>query len=278
MSIDTVQCKKAYAFVKKQWPDAQPSCGLILGSGWSEVVEAFEVEATLSYRDIPGLGSPGVAGHAGQLAWARSAGVETFIFQGRRHLYEGVGWTPIAIPVYILKQAGAGIAVLTNAAGGVKKHLQPGELMILTDHINNLTSHPLIGPHDETWGPRFPDQSQVYDPRLITRIENAASSVNEGIHHGVYIALSGPTYETPAEVKAYESWGADAIGMSTVPEAILASAAGMRVCALSCITNLAVGISPTPLSHQEVIEATTAAMPRMKNVLLALWSELSHEI
>lgn len=261
--------------IRSTWPKARPSCGLILGSGWSDVVAAFEVKGTMGYSDIPGLGKPGVVGHAGRLAWASSGGVETLIFQGRRHYYEGEGWTPVAVPVFVLKKFGVTIVVLTNAAGIMKKGMRPGDLMIIDDHINNLPDNPLIGPHNANWGPRFPDQSHVYDLKLRKLLDKAARSVGEKVHHGVYLASSGPTYETPAEIRRYMAIGADAVGMSTVPEALLASAAGLRVAGLSCATNYAAGISPHALTHEEVTEATRHAMPRMKKLLLAFWKELA---
>ncbi len=266
---------EAVAFLQGRWPAAKPSHGLILGSGWSEVVEAFTVRDTVDYGEIPGMGKAGVVGHAGQLAWAESAGVETFIFQGRRHYYEGIGWTPIAIPVYMLQALGAQRVVLTNAAGGVRDDMQPGDLMIITDHINNFGVSPLLGEHNPVWGPRFPDQSQVYHPDLVACLQRAGRQAGVSLHTGVYLASTGPTYETPAEVRAYRNWGADAVGMSTVPEAILANAAGLQVAGLSCITNLAAGIQPTALSHEEVTDTTKQTMPRMKKVLTALWQELS---
>jgi len=266
--------QRALDAVRDRWPDAKPRCGLILGSGWSEVVSAFKVRDSMAYGDIPGLGKPGVAGHSGKLAWAELAGVETFVWQGRRHWYEGEGWTPVAIPPYVLVKLGATTAVLTNAAGGIKPGMKAGDLMLLTDHINNLPSNPLIGPHHTVWGPRFPDQTRVYSPELRNALHAAATSLHQKLHEGVYLASTGPTYETPAEIRRYQQAGADAVGMSTIPEAILLSAAGVRVLALSCISNLAAGISPTPLTHEEVTEATNAAMPRMKALLTEFWKML----
>ncbi len=268
--------EEAAQFISGRWPDARPTHGLILGSGWSEVVDSFEIKESLDYGEIPGLGKAGVVGHAGKLAWASSAGVETFIFQGRRHYYEGVGWTPIAIPIYILKKLGATTLILTNAAGGARDAMTPGDLMIIADHINNFGVNPLAGSHDPVWGPRFPDQSHVYDPGLREKLAEAGRKAGVPLTSGVYLASTGPTYETPAEVQAYKSWGADAVGMSTVPEAILANAAGLKVAGLSCITNLAAGISQVDLSHEEVTDTTQQTMPRMKKVLTAFWQELAH--
>lgn len=269
---------EAVAFLQGHWPDAKPSHGLILGSGWSEVAGAFQLRDMIPYEDIPGLGRAGVVGHAGQLAWASLAGLETLLFQGRRHYYEGAGWTPVALPLYVLKQWGVGTVVLTNAAGGVREGFKPGDLMIIADHINHFNDHPLIGEHHPAWGPRFPDQSRVYDPALTALMAQAAQRTGIPIAQGVYLASSGPTYETPAEIRTFRSWGADAVGMSTVPEAMLASAAGLRVAGVSCITNLAAGIHPETLTHEEVTETTREAMPRMKKLLTAFWEGMPHAV
>ena len=267
---------EADAFLKGRWPDAKPTNGLILGSGWSEVVDAFEIKDTIEYGEIPGLGKAGVVGHAGKLSWAVGAGLETFIFQGRRHYYEGVGWTPIAIPIYLLKSFGVQRLLLTNAAGGCRDGMTPGDLMIIADHINNFGVSPLLGEHNPVWGPRFADQSHVYDHALIKLLEQAGQKAGVPLTQGVYLASTGPTYETPAEVRAFKTLGADAVGMSTVPEAMLANAAGLKVAGLSCITNLAAGISKQDLTHEEVTDTTRQTMPRMKKVLASFWEEMAH--
>ena len=267
--------EQAVARLRERWPEAHPRCGLILGSGWSDVAEVFEARAAIDYDDIPGLGQPSVEGHAGRLIWAESSGVETFLFLGRRHWYEGEGWTPIAVPVFVMKRLGGATLVLTNAAGAVRNGMKPGDLMVIDDHINQLPSNPLAGPHDPFWGPRFPDQTHVYDPALRALLDRAAARVDEDLHHGVYLASTGPTYETPAEIRAYRAMGADAVGMSTVPEAILANAAGLRVAAISCITNLAAGLGPKELAHEEVRQTAKTAAPRMKSLVLAFWKELA---
>lgn len=273
--IDHPALDEAVAFIKKQWPAAKPACGLICGSGWSDVVSVFRERGALPFDKIPGLGTPGVVGHAGRLVWGEYEGLETLVFQGRRHFYEGKGWTPVALPVYVLRKLGARIVVLTNAAGGIRSDLKPGDLMLLDDHINNLGS-PLIGPHNQTWGPRFPDQTAVYDPALRDLARRAAKAAGVEVKSGVYLASSGPAYETPAEIRVYRTIGADAVGMSTVPEAQLANAAGMRVLAISCITNYAAGISPTALTHEEVTATTQSVMPKMTKLFASLWKELSH--
>lgn len=263
--------------VHAAFPDARPACALVLGSGWGDVVASFAIRGELPYERIPGLGRTGVAGHAGRLLWAVASGIETLIFQGRRHYYEGEGWTPVAIPPFILESYDVKTAILTNAAGGVRSDLRPGMLMILRDHINFIGTNPLIGPHDPTWGPRFPDQSHVYDAGLRHLLHRAGAAARVPMAEGVYLAGSGPCYETPAEIRMYKTLGADAVGMSTAPEAILLSSAGVRVGALSCITNLAAGISPTPLSHEEVTEATRHAMPMMTSVIANIWKEFALE-
>ena len=272
--MNTKQLQEASDVIRRRWPGAQPAVGMILGSGWSEVVEEFEILDALPYAEIPGLGRPQVSGHAGRLARVRAHGREGWIFQGRRHWYEGEGWTPVALPVFVLKQAGIRALVLTNAAGGIRNELHPGDLMVLSDHINLMNSNPLIGSHDPFWGPRFPDQSSVYDAALSRALHQAAASLGHTLHEGVYLAGSGPTYETPAEIRAWRALGADAVGMSTVPEAMLANACGLRVAALSCITNYAAGILSQPLHHEEVTEITRASMDRMKAILLAFWKEM----
>jgi purine-nucleoside phosphorylase len=261
--------------VRRAWPEVAPDGGMILGSGWSEVAEAFPIVDALPYADIPGLGAVRVAGHAGRLLWADVQGASILIFQGRRHGYEGEGWTPVATPVFILRALsapvpGACALLLTNAAGGIHERLQPGDLMIIEDHINAMFTNPLIGAHDPEWGPRFPDQSQVYDPGLCDLLARAAGN-GPPLHRGVYLATSGPAYETPAEVRAYRCLGADAVGMSTVPEATLGRAAGLRVAGLSCITNRAAGLSSAPLTHEEVTETARRAMVRMTAVVQGFW-------
>lgn len=276
MSLDHRSLEKALEAVAGRWPKARPRCGLILGSGWTEVAEAFDIEDTLDYDGIPGLGKTGVAGHAGRLVLGRASGLEVLVFQGRRHWYEGEGWTPIALPVFLLKRMGATVLLLTNAAGGIRKGFKPGDLMIIEDQIN-LMDNPLIGAHHPFWGPRFPDQSAVYDVRLRGLLERAGRAAAVPLRRGVYLGSTGPAYETPAEVRMFRILGADAVGMSTVHEAMLAHAAGLRVAGISCITNLAAGISPTPLTHEEVTATTRAAMPRMKKVVGQFWKELARE-
>ncbi|MEE9369241.1 MAG: purine-nucleoside phosphorylase [Pontiella sp.] len=258
--------------VLAKWPNAKPRCGLILGSGWGEVVEDFSGNE-FSYTEIPGFGKTGVMGHAGKLLSTIVNGIEVFVFQGRRHWYEGEGWTPVILPVYLLKALGADTLLLTNASGGIRDDLGPGSLMVIEDHINMLGSNPLIGPHLPPFGTRFPDQSTVYNAELQQELLQSGADSS-----GVYIATSGPTFETPAEIRQFRSMGADAVGMSTVPEAIVANAMGMRVAGLSCICNWAAGISPTKLTHEDVNEVAAATMPQMKKTITRFLEGLSDEV
>lgn len=261
--------------VQTAFPKAKPVAGLILGSGWRAASVGFKMLGRLDYSAIPGLGRPTVAGHDGALLWGTCSGLETFVFLGRRHWYEGAGWEPVAFPIYLLKTFGASLVVLTNAAGGIRTDLTPGTLMVINDHINAMGAHPLIGPHDDCWGARFPDMTQVYDADLRRRIARAAEHLGQPLAHGIYLATSGPTYETPAEINTFRAWGADAVGMSTVPEALLTHAAGLRVGALSFIANWAAGLGDQPLAHEEITAAAYSAAPVMNRLLQEFWKELA---
>jgi len=268
--INPLTLDSAVEAVQKQWPDAKPKCGLILGSGWGKAVAGLK-GLELPYFQIPGFGKTGVMGHAGKLLSTTINGMEVFIFQGRRHWYEGEGWTPVILPIYLLHALGARTVLLTNAAGGIRNDLKPGSLMAINDHINMLGSNPLIGPHNPRLGTRFPDQSEVYNKPLREKLLKAGADTT-----GVYIATSGPTFETTAEIKQYRSMGADAVGMSTVPEAIIANALDMKVAGLSCICNWAAGISQTKLTHEDVNQVAAEAMPRMKSTITAFLEELAN--
>ncbi len=271
--MDREVLDRAWEAVSSRWPSARPAGGMILGSGWDGVASVFAVRGELPYAEVPGLGATGVAGHEGVLSWVDSDAGELFLFRGRRHWYEGGGWTPVALPVFLLKSAGAGTVLLTNAAGGIDETLLPGDVMIVTDHVNLMGAHPLVGPHDPFWGPRFPDQTRVYDTELSGGLALAARAARLRAHPGVYLAVSGPCYETPAEIGAFTALGADAVGMSTVPEAVLARAAGLRVAALSLITNPAAGLGGGPLAHGEVEAVARRAAPRLAQLVSHFWKE-----
>ena len=261
--------------IRNAMPDARPVCGLVLGSGLSDAAGFVEVRGTVSFADIPGLGAAGVKGHAGEIALGSFAGLETIVFAGRRHWYEGEGWEPIAIPIFAMNVLNVRMVTLTNAAGGVAPTLGPGDLMMITDHINMMSANPLIGPHDPRLGPRFPDQSDVYDKQLRQQLADAAVNAGVELHEGVYAGASGPTYETPAEVSAYSSLGASAVGMSTVPEAMLATSMGMRVAGISCIANKAMSPDAQGISHDEVVAAIRAAIPQISSLLQGFWEQMA---
>ncbi len=269
--INTLTLDSAAEAVNKTWPDARPACGLILGSGWGGAVEDFQ-GLEIDYSKIPGVGKTGVMGHAGKLRSTVINGMEVFIFQGRRHWYEGEGWTPVILPIYLLHAMGAETVLLTNAAGGIRPNLPPGSLMVIEDHINMLGSNPLVGPHNPMLGTRFPDQTEVYSKALRDKLMKAGAD-----SCGIYVATTGPTFETPAEIRQFKAMGADAVGMSTVPEAIVANALGMQVAGLSCICNWAAGIGGTRLTHEDVNQTAAAAMPRMQKTISLFLEGMAHD-
>lgn len=259
--------KASARVVSRNFGKIRPCCAVILGSGWSAAVEQFDTLRQISYASIPCIGASTVKGHPGKLSLVKAFGKHVLLFLGRRHSYEGVPWESIAFPVFMAKQAGCRIIILTNASGGIRKDLAPGDIVALDDHINMTGCSPLIGPHDPAWGVRFPDQSAVYD-RTLSGIVCGSPTLK--VKRGVYAWMTGPAYETPAEIRALARMGADAVGMSTVPEAMLANAVGLKVVALSCIANRAAGLGNGRLSHADVLNAMDAAKPRMHAIVKTL--------
>jgi purine-nucleoside phosphorylase len=213
------------------------------------------------------MGATTVAGHSGEFILYECAGRRIAAFSGRRHWYEGVGWEPVVLPVELVRRMGCAPLLLTNASGGINPALRPGDFVIVKDHINTVSVNPLIGPHVQEWGARFPDMTEIYTKRYRELMLAAARRLDLRVMEGVYAFTSGPVYETPAEVHAYGHMGADIVGMSTVPEAVFARACGMKVAGLSLVSNYAAGISSTPLTHGEVMEASKAAKPMMASLL-----------
>jgi purine-nucleoside phosphorylase len=241
---------------------------IVLGSGWGPVVDRLmEIEGEAAYSEIPGFPVSTVEGHAGRLVWGQMAGVPVYCMQGRFHYYEGYSMEEITFPMRIFAGLGIQGVFLTNAAGGIAAGFSPGSLMLLEDHINFMGDHPLRGPNLDDFGPRFPDMTEAYDERLRICFRESAEAVNVPLHDGVYLAVSGPSFETPAEVRLFGRLGADAVGMSTVPECLVARHSGLRVVGLSCITNLAAHDGGTPLSHEDV---SNAAREAIENVILLL--------
>lgn len=250
----------------------RPAIGLILGSGLGGIVDLIKDSIEISFSDIPNFPVSTVGGHAGKLVFGKIEGVTAAVMQGRIHYYEGYDLKKVVFPVYVLNQLGIKNLIITNAAGGINNDFKPGDLMIIYDHINLLGNNPLIGPED--MGPRFVDMSQAYSPELREIAKSAAKNLNLPLREGVYACLTGPSYETPAEIRMLKTIGADAVGMSTVPEVIIARQCGMKVLAISCITNMAAGINPHELSHEEVIEVAK----KSEEMLAMLLKEIIKQI
>jgi purine-nucleoside phosphorylase len=247
------QIMEAVEAIKKQ-ANLTPRLGLVLGSGLGEFAEWVESRTLIPYEEIPHFKKAGVAGHAGRLVLGKVASVPVAVMQGRYHYYEGHDIADVIFPIRVLARLGIKTLLLTNAAGGIGRDLSPGDLMIIRDHINLMGVNPLRGANDDRLGPRFPDMSQVYDPAFQEIIAEEQREIGLEPKRGVYAGLSGPSYETPAEIRMLAALGADAVGMSTVPEAVCARHMGVNVAGISCITNPAAGISTQPLSHAEVTE------------------------
>jgi purine-nucleoside phosphorylase len=247
-----------------------PIVGVVLGSGLGAWAESLEESAVVPYSDIPNMPVSTVVGHAGKLWLGVMRGVPVVCLQGRVHLYEGHSPERAVFGARLLGRLGCRAVLLTNAAGGTRAHFQPGDLMLIRDHLNLTGQNPLVGPNIADLGTRFPDMTQAYDRRLAALARSAASEAGVGLHEGIYAGLLGPTYETPAEIAMLKQFGADAVGMSTVHEVIALRHMGVRCGAISCITNLAAGLSPTPLSHKEVEETAREARDRF-SALLSTW-------
>ncbi|GCF94283.1 purine nucleoside phosphorylase [Enterococcus florum] len=240
--------------------------GLILGSGLGELAEEIQEPVVISYNDIPHFPVSTVVGHAGQLVYGSLSGRKVLAMQGRFHYYEGNPMETVTYPVRVMAALGIHSVVVTNAAGGVNLDFTPGNLMLIQDHINFMGTNPLIGPNDENMGPRFPDMSAAYDGAYQEKAREVAKKLELDLKEGVYMGFTGPTYETPAEIRMARTLGADAVGMSTVPEVIVAVHNGMNVLGISCITNLAAGMQAN-LNHEEVVETTERVKEDFKTLI-----------
>ena len=244
-----------------------PRIALVLGSGLNELAGDLEDARTLSYGELPAFAVPTVEGHVGRLLAGRLAGVPVICLQGRMHFYEGHDMAALAAPIRALKLAGIEKLILTNAAGGLRKDMVPGSLMALSDHINYVGLNPLIGPNDERFGARFFDLTNAYHRGLRRLLHDAAEQCGIELHDGVYLWCSGPNFETPAEIRAFRVLGADAVGMSTVPECLVANHCGIKVVAISTITNLAAGMTGEALSHDETLEFAALGAQNLSRLL-----------
>ena len=258
--------KESKEFLEAKLAGFKPEVALIVGSGLGGVAGMVTKPVTIPYADIPHFPQPSVAGHAGQMIFGELAGKRLMVLSGRFHYYEGRSLAEIVYPIHVLDALGAKILIVTNAAGGINPTFNPGDLMIIEDHINFMGINPLIGLR-ENGGIKFVDMTQAYSTRLREKLDGAAEKLQAPLRRGVYLAGTGPTYETPAEVKAFAWLGADAVGMSTVPEVIMARYHNLEVVGISCITNLAAGISGKKVSHEEVLEVGKVAQVKLAKLL-----------
>lgn len=254
----------------KKKTDFKPEVALVLGSGLGDYAEHIEVKETVDYKDLEGFPVSTVAGHKGRFVFGYIGSVPVVIMQGRVHYYEGYPMSDVVLPIRLMGLLGAKKLILTNAAGGINFDYRPGDFMLLKDHITTAVPSPLIGENIEELGPRFPDMSEVYSERMREIAIFCAKKLEIPIQEGVYVQFTGPNYETPAEIRMARSWGADAAGMSTACEAMAARHLGMEVCGISCITNLAAGMSKQPLSHKEVQETADKVSVRFKALVTEL--------
>ena len=253
----------------------RPEIGLILGSGLGVLADSIEDAVTIRYEDIPHFPVSTVEGHAGELLLGTLMGKPVLMMKGRFHMYEGYGPETVSFPVRVMKQLGIRTLVITNAAGGINASFTPGDLMLITDHINFMFKNPLIGPNDPEVGVRFPEMSEAYSRRLREIARKVGEKEGIPLQEGVYLGLLGPSYETPAEIRMLRTLGADAVGMSTVPETIAARHAGIEVLGISCISNMAAGMLDTPLSHQEVVETGERVKETFIKLVRGIIAELS---
>ena len=269
MSDEYGRVQAAASFVRERVP-AAPEIAITLGSGLGDFASHVEDAVVVPYAEIPGWPRAGVIGHAGKLVLGRVRGRRVAVLSGRSHFYEGHPMATVVFGTRVVAALGVKALILTNAAGGINTSFSQGGLMVIDDHLNLMGTNPLVGPNDERFGPRFPDMSEVYSKRLRAAADRAAETNGLAVAHGVYVGLHGPSYETPAEIRYLRAIGADAVGMSTVAEAIVARHMGVEVLGISCITNMAAGVLPEPLDHNEVM----ATGQRVRGAFIALLEEV----
>src|SRR4051794_7672045 len=245
---------EAAAAIRQRTAGATPDVAVVLGSGLGDFANRLQDATAIGYADLPHWPASNVIGHEGRLVIGTLGSKRVAALSGRAHFYEGHDLRTVTFAARVIARLGVKALILTNAAGGINKALQPGTLMVMDDHINLLGSNPLVGPNEDAFGARFPDMTEVYSKRLRALADQVAAEQGLSIGHGVYVAVHGPSYETPAEIRFLRTIGADAVGMSTVPEAIVARHMGVEVLGISCISNAAAGVLPQPLNHNEVME------------------------
>lgn len=247
--------------------DTRPTVGMVLGSGLGDFADTLEDAVSIPFSQIPNFPTPTVPGHTGALVFGKKQGQNVVVLQGRIHYYEGLPQQELTLPIRVLAALGIETLVLTNACGGVNLSFHPGDLMLIADHINFSGASPLIGANLDSFGPRFPDCSDIYTASLRAAIKEKAAEAGIVLQEGVYAMYSGPNYETPAEIRMFRTLGSDVVGMSTVPEALVAAHCGIKVVGISCITNMAAGVLPRKLSHAEVIEVAALVHDKFQNLL-----------
>lgn len=251
----------------------RPRAALVLGSGLGSVAEHVEGAQAIPYEEIPNWPRSTAPGHAGRLVVGTLHGTPVAVMQGRVHFYEGYSMAEVTFPARVLALLGAKMLVVTNASGSINKDILPGSIVAIEDHLNLMGTNPLIGTNNDDWGPRFPDMTEAYDRQLLAVLERAAAREGIALKRGIYAAFSGPSFETPAEVRMAQKLGADIVGMSTVPEVIIANHMGVRVVGISCAANYGAGMSPTKLSHREVLEATAKCGESLARLVEAFLAE-----
>lgn len=265
----------AVDYLRSKW-EKVPTGIVVLGSGLGAFADSLKNKIIIPYGEIPGWPLSTAPGHAGKLAYGVKDGLTLAVMQGRPHYYEGYSMEEVVFPVRVFASMGVKIYVATNASGGICPGLASGTLVLIEDHINWMGANPLQGPDTPDWNPRFPDMTRAYDPALMERMERAAAKEGIPLTRGVYIAFSGPSFETPAEIRMARLLGATVVGMSTVPEVIVANAMGMKVCALSCVANAAAGVTNAPLSGDDVIREMGKASKKLIRLLDGFFSELKN--
>lgn len=261
--------KETTDFIKQKIEDKTPKIGIVLGSGLGEFAENISNKIEIPYEEIPNFHKTTVVGHTGRLVIGDIEGTEVAVFQGRYHFYEGHDISNVVLPVRVLASLGVEKLILTNASGGINSEYIPSDLVCITDHINLTGTNPLIGPNMEDFGVRFPDMSEAYNKELNSLLYETAKELDINLKSGIYAGVLGPSYETPAEINMLKAIGADMVGMSTVPESIAANHAGLQVCGISCITNLAAGISKEKLNHDDVKDVANKVIKSFTELIRA---------